>query len=374
MSPPLEVALLPASAGDDELDAFFEACPTSVAQQTPGWRDVIRGIDADEPLFLGCRSGGRLVGVLPGYRFEGPLGAILTSVPQAGPLGGVAALPETDADAVYAALLGAYADLARERGCAFASAISSPFWPDAERYRRHLRPDFELVNACQVLDLDEALDDDGHFALADGHVRRHLKKAASAGLVVDEEQGEDAVREWYALHRSRHAEIGATPLPEAIFTGALRHMVPRSKARFFFVRDAATGRLVAGGFYVLHGRVMDALMPAVPKEGAKLGANYLLASHSIRWAQERGIRFYNWQASPPEGGVRRFKRQWGSRDAEYGYFTRTTGDAAPFLASTPEAIAAGYPWHYVLPFDRLTGTGDGPSTREGAWTALEASR
>ena len=68
------------AAADAELDRFFEACPTSFAQQTTGWRNVITGAGSDEPVFLGCRRHGRLVGVLPAYRFAGPLGAILTNV------------------------------------------------------------------------------------------------------------------------------------------------------------------------------------------------------------------------------------------------------------------------------------------------------
>ena len=79
MSTPLAVRVCAGAdpATDRELDAFFSACPTSFAQQTPGWRDVIAGRGVDEPLFLLCREGARLVGVLPAYRFEGPLGAIL---------------------------------------------------------------------------------------------------------------------------------------------------------------------------------------------------------------------------------------------------------------------------------------------------------
>ena len=55
------VEVMPASdAADAELDAFFEACPTSFAQQTPGWRDVITTAGDDEPAFLACRRRGRL--------------------------------------------------------------------------------------------------------------------------------------------------------------------------------------------------------------------------------------------------------------------------------------------------------------------------
>jgi hypothetical protein len=132
---------------------------------------------------------------------------------------------------------------------------------------------------------------------------------------------------------------------------------------------------VAGGFYLYHGSVIDALMPAMRSSYADLSPNAFLALHSMRWARERGLRWYNWQGSPPEGGVHRFKMQWGSQDVDYAYLTWVTGDPEPILGATPDAIRRGYPWHYVLPFDRLgQGAGGGrggESTRAGAWQAAE---
>jgi hypothetical protein len=121
--------------------------------------------------------------------------------------------------------------------------------------------------------------------------------------------------------------------------------------------------------------VIDALMPSLKTEHAGLGGNYLLALHSMRWARARGRRFYNWQGSPPGSGVHRFKLQWGSRDVPYAYLTRVTGDASRFQRSTPQQVAAGYRWHYALPYDRIGAeapAGGAVSTREAAWSAAAA--
>ena len=363
------------STTDAEVEAFMEACPTSVAQQTLAWRNVITSIDRDEPFFLGCRQAGELVGVLPAYRFDGPLGAILTSVPHVGPLGGVACHAAADAERVYEALLRAYVDLGVSTGCALVTVISSPFWPDRERYERHLRPDYVLDNACQVLDLAEGFTAEGSFVGGSQNLRRNLRKAQAGALWVDEEQSLANVEEWYEIHAARHGEIGATALPKGLFTAALEHMIPREKARFFFVRRVDTGEMIAGGFYLHHGAVIDALMPSVRSEHAKHGPAYLLALHSMRWARARGLRFYNWQGSPPDGGVHRFKQQWGSRELGYAFLTRITGDVRPFLESTVPELMSAYRWHYVLPFDRVGETaGAGVSSRRAAWAALEAAK
>ena len=149
----LRVRLLaPDDASETALQSrFFARCATSFAQQTPAWSRVIVGIGEDEPLTLGCFAEDELVGVLPAFRFEGPLGAVLNSVPQAGPLGGVACQGEIDAAPVYASLLEAYLELARERDCALASVITNPLWPDRDLHTP-LGADFELENRCLVLD------------------------------------------------------------------------------------------------------------------------------------------------------------------------------------------------------------------------------
>lgn len=360
-------------AADARIEVFLDACPSSFAQQTIGWRNVIAPIGPDESHFLVCQRREEIVGVLPAYAFQGSLGKILTSVPQAGPLGGIACSRDQAAGDIYAALLEAYIALARSLGCALASLITNPFSPDRELYERCVRPDYLLENKTQVLDLRVSMNDAGQPLNGSDNLVRNLRKARSSPLRVDETQSAENVDEWYELHAARHREIGATPLPRQLFTGALEEMVPRDKARFFFVRlSEGAGEMVAGGFYLHHGETIDAVMPSMRTEYAKLGPNYALATHTMRWARMRGLRYYNWEPSPPSGGVYRYKRQWGSKDITYHYLTWITGDVKPFTRSNPEEISRAYPWHYVLPFDQIgrePGSDESPSSREAAWNA-----
>ena len=196
-------------------------------------------------------------------------------------------------------------------------------------------------------------------------------------LCVDAEQSRQNVDDWYELHHTRQREIGIRPLPKTIFVTALSELVPKDKGRFFFVRLSETGEMVAGALFIYHGRVMDVLIASGCSEYARLRSNYLLPLHAMRWARSRGLRYFNWQASPPDSGVYRYKLGWGSVDLPYCYLTRAIGDVAPFLNASVVEIKSMYPWHYVLPFDRL-GQGGLPrghqSTRAEAWHAAEASQ
>ena len=365
-----------------EAEALLAAAASGLAQQTPAWGDVIAGLGVDEPVALGCWEDApagepRLVGLLPGFRFAGPLGAIQVSMAQAGALGGVVCARDADRREVYRALVAAFLAQARESGCALATLLSDPFVSDLELCRELMEPDFELENTLLALDLEHDVAPDGSFPRASSGLRRNLARARDGAIRIDEEQSEANLAEWIAIHEERHRELGATPLPRALFRGALAEMVPRDLARFFFVRRVAGGEMVAGGLYLKHGAVVDAFMPSLRSRFAGLRPNHLLAATSIAWARAAGARWYNWQASPPDGGVKRFKQQWGGREHAYGFLTRVTGPAERLLAADPATLAAGYPWHFVLPYDRAPdGAGSGGRTgrRDSAWRALEAAR
>ena len=149
--------------------------------------------------------------------------------------------------------------------------------------------------------------------------------------------------------------------------------MPNGLATFLFVRTAS-GDLAAGGLYLHAGQVWDAYMPAMSSHHSERRPGHLLAWHSLRLARQRGYAIYNWQGSPPESGVARFKAQWGSHEHAYSYVTKVTGDAAPFLAASVAELVAGYPGHFALPFDAVGGTRTDPvraSSRAAAWRALE---
>lgn len=344
--------------GRARYDRLFESCPGAFIQQSSDWAQAIQGLGPDLPILLLCHDGRDDIAGLPLYLFEAPSGNILTSVPQAGPLGGVFVRPGLEAprtEDAYACLLERAAGIARERSCLSLTLITSPFLDDLPLYERSLDSPLVFENFTQFIPLDGAVDGD-RILLRDANRRsnlsRNLRRAKDAGFTVEPAEGDEDLLAWYKVHERRHRELGATPLPFELVSSLLRVLGPRGKARLLLVRR---GRKIASGcLYVLHRDILDVFMLSMDSAYVEDAPNFLNTEASLVWAGAVGVRTYNWQSSPGRAtGVYRYKQQWGSREAPYYFVTQLLSPPDVFLRLGKEGIAARYPGHYVVPFAAL---------------------
>src|SRR5687767_13737264 len=77
-------------------DALFQSCPNALLQQSTYWAEAIQDLGPDEPMFLLAPTDRVAIAGLPLYLFRNSHGNITTSVPQAGPLGGVFGRDDAD--------------------------------------------------------------------------------------------------------------------------------------------------------------------------------------------------------------------------------------------------------------------------------------
>lgn len=332
-------------------DALFESCPHAFVQQSTLWAELIRDIGPDEPIFLLAERDGNPIGGLPLYLYRGGAGSILTSVPQAGPLGGVFVRAGESAEPVYAALLAEAARLAAAHECIALTLITSPFADDLALYERHLQPDLVFENFTQVVDLGRVIQK-GDWILPNNSQRnpgRTIRKAHAAGLTsrLSEDMGE--FERWYASHQRRHTELGLTPLRRDLLERI--HTVLRPRGRAFLQIVMAGEDIAAGCMYVHHCDICDAFIMSMHSEHGAQAPNYILMEQALFTMWRRGIRHMNWQSSPRRGdGVYKFKKQWGSEERLYYFVTKLFGSQKRILAIGAEGIRQGYPGHYVVPF------------------------
>lgn len=329
-------------------DELFETCPDALVQQSTSWADVIAPLGPDEPVFLLARLAGEPAAALPLYHFRAEPGAILTSVPQPGPLGGVFTRPGLAEDVrkeLYASLLSAALDEARARDCVTLTIITNPFRADVTWYEELLEPDVVFENFTQVVRLDEP-------PRRSGGQRNNLARARRYGFEIEVPTDGETFDAWYELHVDRQRTIGAAPLDRRLLGGIFDRLVPREQAVLIVTRHE--GKLTSGCLYVGHRDVVDVFAISMDSSYAEHAPNALVADASMEWARRRGARFYNWQSSPSRAsGVYNNKRQWGSVELPYAFVTRVLRDRDRLAALDPAVVREHYPGHYLLPFPAL---------------------
>jgi hypothetical protein len=345
----LELGL--ADAARVEYDALFARCAGAYIQQSTLWAEAIAGIGPDEPVFLLARRHGVAVAGLPLYLFRGAAGNIMTSVPQAGPLGGIFVHPGEDKTPAYAALLARAQDLARQHDCLCMSVITNPLEDDLALYERWLQPDLVLDNFTQVIPLERVVSH-GQWILADNASRnpgKTIKVARSAGFTSRTTDSLDEFERWYGVHERRYAELQLTPLPRVLLRNLFAHLRPSGNACLHLV--LAGDEIAAGSLLVRHRDVCDVLVISMDMKYAAQSPSYLLFQDVLLALAAQGVRWMNWQSSPRRSdGVYKFKKQWGSEERPYHFVTKLFCAPEQLMAMGVDGVRKHYPGHYVAPF------------------------
>ncbi len=337
--------------GRDRYDRLFSACPHAFVQQSTDWAEVIGDLGPDRPVFLIASEAGRDLGGLPLYLFEGPAGPILTSVPQAGPLGGVFCVGDADRDRVYAALLAEAKRIAATRRCLGLTIITNPIGDDIDLYRRHLEPEVLFENFTQIVPIDEAVLG-GALIIANnkkGNPAATIRKAETSGLTARLCESDTEFAAWCDVHARRAAEIGVAPIARPLLGGIWTKLGPRSCA---FLQLAMSDEEIASGIlFILHRDICDVFAVSMDSRFAEAAPNYLAVKAGLIEMAARGVKFMNWQSSPSRrDGVYKFKRQWASVERPYYFATKLYRDSAEILALGEDALRRGYENHFVVPF------------------------
>lgn len=328
-------------------DTFFESCPNAFIQQSTDWARAVAPLGPDQPYFLLCEDDAGPVGGLPLYHFSGPVGGILTSVPQAGPLGGVFLRPgQEDNEAVYRALFNEATALAQRLDCSILTMITNFLTNDAGIYERCLPADLVFENFTQWIALPDCVAD-GHLNIS-GTVGKIVRSARRKGVLVRRAAGGD-FDVWYDIHCQRHGELDVAPLPRSLLNDLLFQMEGKGKAWLDVVEFK--GRIISGCICVRHRNICDAFIMSMDSGFAHLDPNYALTAHILEQLSVTGGAIFNWQSSAARNnGVYNFKKKWCAREAPYSIVSRLLKPIDPFLALGLNGLSKAYTGHYVIPF------------------------
>lgn len=339
-------------------ERLYASVPLCAAQLSMEWADVISPLSPDKPYFIMAmeKAGGDPIGGLAVYYFKGPYGGLLTSIPHAGPLGGVLFHPQCKNKAtLYKALIETAMELANGLGCVSMTIITNPFDPDCDLYRTATVPDFHFNNFTQIIDLNNLFDERGNYctgrASNNRHIRKNLRKAANAGVRIAWSKSMMEFDQWYRIHEKRHKELRTSPLPYDLLKGIATRM---NKAdRGGLVIATLDEAIVGGCLFIWGNRIVDAFIMSSDSDHFGKSVNHAITDFALRFFKKKGSSIFNWQSCQRNSGVYAFKKKWGSLEKSYSFLTWTFEGFKALIEHDVDTISNAYKWHYVAPFQAL---------------------
>lgn len=141
--------------------------------------------------------------------------------------------------------------------------------------------------------------------------RRGIKKAEKEGLVVEEAQEKESMKEYYHVYSISMKHIGASVRPFTFFTVLWDTLSQRKLLNIFLARYQ--NECIAGLiFFSWKGRLH--IYGNVSLPGFRnLRPNDLLYHETIRWGVERKLRVVDFGLTPlnSDSGLYQFKKRWG---------------------------------------------------------------
>jgi hypothetical protein len=149
-------------------------------------------------------------------------------------------------------------------------------------------------------------------------IRNQVRRAEKEGLKVRPGLSKKDVDKFYLLYEASTKTWGYNqpPYSKKFFQGLMDNAP--DILQLLLVEDHE--RTVAGGIFIEDTEFILYWFGAMDKTAAKKFPTYLLLSHAIREAINKGKRYMNMGASGELDGVRQFKELWGARPVSYNIF------------------------------------------------------
>jgi len=338
------VELVSSKRAEDEYNELIRQCADANFYHTLIWRDVLRDVLGDEPVYLVLRSGGSLTAALPGFIRRSSEGGVYNSLPWHGSFGGVVLVPGADRAAAATQLVTAARELAADEGCMAGTIFASPRAESASACERAWRTEFTRETVAQITLLDRPL----HPSPS---VRNHVRKAERAGLEIEDCMRIEELPELWDLHAGRSRPSPGSPKQLSYFVSLYGRAVGAGAARFMGARR--DGRLVAAIVLVVKDGSIALADTVLDRDARRLQAPSLLIHMAIDWAVDAGCSWLLWGTATPGSGVYEFRRAWGTRDIVCPCWTTMLTPMERLQEMGRGALERSFPGYYVAPFDAI---------------------
>ncbi|MBA3010369.1 MAG: hypothetical protein KKF12_22675 [Proteobacteria bacterium] len=331
----------------------------SFIQQSSWWAEIVCRISGDTPIFVCCDKT-KLAASM--YFFKGKFGNILVSNIQPGSLGTFTCMEQNPDKRreMYRDIITFLIDFARLRKCISITVTDNPLIDDEKVYiEEFLQPEASMETFIQVIELEEYFDQKGNVQLPAYLKRtclsRNINKSMHHGFDFSVENSLKELMKWYnEVHCVRIKELKGTPLPVEIFQNIGLFL---GKGNAYFFKITKGNKILAGALCICRSKgVIDNYMMSASTDAIKKGVNYFLMDNLLKWCFLNKMTLFNWQSSnPPDGGIFRFKKHWGSKVLPYSFYCKIL-DKKKFRALQQNdlpSIQKEYEGHFLAPYPLL---------------------
>lgn len=308
-----------------------------------GWMEVLQAAYAFRPVGLAFWWGDDLVGLVPMTevlsRWTGRRGVSLPFADVCPPL-----IPaQGDVTLLLPALMG----FARDQGWDYfeirgsvrgAVAVQSGAGQCPESGLKNYVPSVRFHGHRIELPRDPA----ELWARLKGPVRTGIRKAQSAGVVIESSTSIETLRQFYTLYRQTRQRHGLPPQPWAFFEAIHDRILAKGQGRVLLARGG--DQCLAGAVFFEHGRSALFKYGAFDARHQRLRANNQVFWSALTHYVEAGFETVDLgRTSLDNIGLRRFKGGWAS--AEYALeYTKYELPGNRFVTDKDRAVG----WHNWL--------------------------
>jgi predicted N-acyltransferase len=157
---------------------------------------------------------------------------------------------------------------------------------------------------------------DGSAAKVNKSRRKNAQSAIKRGVVVEEVNTAEQVKEYYDMARYTYASRGgALPYSLQFYKNILEIMFPKGLIKWHMARKDGTP--IAATLHFVYKSMIFDLLDASYNKYQNLRANDLLVYNMIKWACENNFKYYNFGSSSGAEGLIEFKRIWGGIESNF---------------------------------------------------------
>jgi len=222
-----------------------------------------------------------------------------------------------DRKIVYRKIIDRITEIATSRNCYEIKFARSPYFDDVSEI--FFSAGFEKRRMGTILVNLECTEEE-LFKSIDRDCRRCIRRGIEQGIEISEARNLEDLEQFYYLNVEHAKRSGIKIYPYSYFISLWNHFVPIGKLVIFISRRK--DKPLAGLLCLMYNRTVHVyrLGDSDYARANKLYAYYPLTWHAIKWAQERGFKYFDWtgvELYKIDAGyqkaltIYRFKKKWG---------------------------------------------------------------